>query len=207
VTAVPVPPGSSEVLGDCLAAGGVAVFPTDTVYGLCCDPENAAAVERLYSLKGRDERKPAAILCFSLAVALAVLPDGGQRTLAAIRALLPGPVTLLVANPTRCYPLAGGGDVLGLRAIEVGLSLSAPVLQSSANHSGGQDPSRLDQVPAIIRDGADLVIDGGDLPGVSSTIIDLSHFEDSGTWQVVRHGALGDADVARALDGAVDKRW
>jgi L-threonylcarbamoyladenylate synthase len=207
VTAVQVPPGSSAVLADCIAAGGIAVFPTDTVYGLCCDPENAAAVERLYALKGRDERKPAAILCFSLAVALAVLPEAGERTLAVIRALLPGPVTLLLANPAHRYRLAGGVGSLGIRAIEIGLSLPAPVLQSSANHSGGNDPSRLDQVPAAIRDGADLVIDGGDLPGISSTIIDLRSFEESGTWQVVREGALSEADLVRALDGAVDRRW
>jgi L-threonylcarbamoyladenylate synthase len=206
LTTVPLSPGASQALGDCMASGGVALFPTDTVYGLCCDPDNAAAVERLYALKGRDERKPAAILCFSLDVALAVLPDAGERTLTAIRALLPGPVTLLLANRARRYPLAGG-ESLGLRAIEIGLSLPVPVLQSSANRSGGSDPRRLDQVPEAIREAADLVIDGGELPGISSTVVDLAAIEETGTWHVIRHGALSDADVARALRGAVDKRW
>jgi L-threonylcarbamoyladenylate synthase len=197
---------SSQALQDCVADGGVAVFPTDTVYGLCCDPENAAAVERLYALKGRAQDKPAAILCFSLAVALTVLPDAGERTLAAIRALLPGPVTLLLANPGRRYPLAGGA-LLGLRAIDVGLTLARPVLQSSANHSAGQDARVLDEVPASIRDGADLVVDGGELPGVASTVIDLGGIDAGKNWSVVRQGALSEADLARALGRAVDGRW
>jgi L-threonylcarbamoyladenylate synthase len=206
VSTSPLTTASSEALRDCIAGGGVAVFPTDTVYGLCCDPENVHAVARLYALKGRQQSKPAAILCFSLAVALAVLPEAGERTLAAIRALLPGPVTLLVANPRRRYPLAGG-SLLGLRAVDVGLTLDRPVLQSSANHSAGKDARRLDEVPASIREGADLVIDGGELPGVASTVIDLGGVEEGGTWHVVRQGALSEADLARALARAVDGRW
>jgi L-threonylcarbamoyladenylate synthase len=193
---------SSAALGDCLAGGGVAVFPTDTVYGLCCDPENAAAVERLYALKGRRPDKPAALLCFSLVTALSLLPDAGERTLAAIGALLPGPVTVLLANPRRRFPLAGG-DLLGLRVIDVGLSLEVPVLQSSANHAGGPDPRRLADVPRAIRDGADLALDGGELPGTPSTVLDLSHFEADGAWSVLRSGSLAASEIERVLGDAV----
>jgi L-threonylcarbamoyladenylate synthase len=190
--------GDSAALRECVAGGGVAVFPTDTVYGLCCDPGSAAAIDRLYALKGRDQRKPAAVLCFSLEVALATLPGVGERTLAAIRALAPGPVTLLLANPLRRFPLTGG-ELLGLRVIDVGLSLQMPVLQSSANRAGGRDARRLEDVPRAIRDGADLVLDGGELPGVPSTVVDLSALEADGSWQIVRPGALSDAAVAAAL--------
>lgn len=197
--------GSSDALGACIAGGGVAVFPTDTVYGLCCDPESPAALARLYALKGREQGKPAALLCFSLAVALAALPEVAERTRAAIRALLPGPVTLLLANPLARFPLAGG-ELLGLRVIDIGLSLPTPVLQSSANHAGGRDARRLADVPRAIRDGADLLLDGGELPGISSTVIDLSALEADDAWRIVRPGAMSDAAVAAALN-RVSARW
>jgi L-threonylcarbamoyladenylate synthase len=191
-------PGAAQALRKCLEAGGIAVFPTDTVYGLCCDPENVAAVKRLYELKGREPSKPAALLFFSLERALELLPELGPRTRAALRALLPGPLTLLLANPRGRFPLTGG-VLLGLRVIDLGLSLELPLLQSSANRAGGPDARRLTDVPASIRDRADLVLDGGELPGVPSTVLDLSSFEHDGSWRVLRAGALSHEVVAEAL--------
>ncbi len=184
----------------CLAAGGVVVFPTDTVYGLGCDALDPAAVRRLYALKGRPAEKPAAVLWSRLADALEDLDELGVRTRDALRALLPGPVTVLVPNPGRRYPLAGGA-ALGLRVPAIPLPVRRPLLQSSANASGGPDPRRLEEVPPAIRGGADLVIDGGELPGTPSTVIDLTAYEVDGTWRVVRAGALGPAAVAARFSG------
>jgi L-threonylcarbamoyladenylate synthase len=192
------PAGSADELRKCITDGGVAVFPTDTVYGLCCDPENAGAVRRLYALKGRPADRPAALLCFSLAVALELLPELGERARGALRQLLPGPVTLLLPNAEGRYPLTGG-ELLGLRVIDIGLSLDLPVLQSSANRSGEGDARRIEDVPLAIRDGADLVIDGGELPGVASTVVDLSRLDLDGSWRVVRQGALGEGAVAARI--------
>lgn len=191
----------SDDLEACVASGGVAVFPADTVYGLACDPESAEAVARLYALKGRAPDKPAAVMFFSLDAATRVLAGLGQRTAAAARALLPGPLTLLVPNPSRRYPLAGGGDVLGLRvpALPVLADVRVPVLQTSANLAGGPEAQRLEEVPAAIRSGADLVIDGGELPGVASTVLDLVGYESSGTWSVVRAGAVSEAAAGAVL--------
>lgn len=197
-------------LKECLAAGGVAVFPADTVYGLCCDPMNETAVRRLYELKGRPAEQPAAIMFFALASLLSVLPEIGTREHAALGALLPGPVTLLLPNRTHRFPLAGGpgearADTLGLRVPLWGRSLAAlgavgvPVLQSSANRSGEPDARRLLEVPASIRAGADLVLDGGELPGVPSTVLDLRGYEQRGEWRVVREGPVTHADLERAL--------
>jgi L-threonylcarbamoyladenylate synthase len=190
--------GSADALRKCITSGGVAVFPTDTVYGLCCDPENVGAVRRLYALKGRAADRPAALLCFSLAVALELLPELGERARGALRELLPGPVTLLLPNAQGRYPLTGG-ELLGLRVIAVGLSLDLPVLQSSANRSGEGDARRIEDVPLAIRDGADLVIDGGELPGVASTVVDLSRLDLDGSWRVVREGALSERAVAARI--------
>jgi L-threonylcarbamoyladenylate synthase len=176
-----------------IRAGGVVVFPADTVYGLACDPENAEAVERLYSLKGRPPDKPAAVMFF----ALADLPDLGPRTRALAERLLPGAVTLLV--PSDRYPLAGGAGTLGLRVPELPAFAGVPpVLQTSANDAGGPDAHRLADVPPQIRAGADLVIDGGELPGTPSTVIDLRGYEAGGDLRIVRQGAVPEA-VIRSL--------
>ena len=77
-----------------------------------------------------------------------------------------------------------------------------PVLQSSANEAGGPDPRAVEEVPAAIRAAADLVLDGGELPGTPSTVVDLRSFEQDGRWTVVREGAVGSAAVAAALAGS-----
>jgi len=197
----------SERLERCIASGGVAVFPSDTVYGLACDPENPAAVERLYGLKGRAPGKPSAVMFFQVERALEALPELGQRTRVAMRELIPGAVTLLVPNPARRFPLAGGADPtgLGVRVPEISqLSrIGRPVLQSSANLAGGPDPRRLDDVPEAIRRQADLVLDGGELPGTASTVVDLRRYEEQGSWRVVRSGAVGEDE----LGGVLGEQW
>jgi L-threonylcarbamoyladenylate synthase len=186
-----------------IAAGGVAVFPADTVYGLACAPDDPAAVERLYALKGRAPDKPAAVMFFDRDRALAALPELPPRTRAALERLLPNSVTLLLPNPRRRYPLACGPDpgTLGLRVPDVPAlaSVGRPVLQSSANHAGAPDARRLGDVPAAIRTGADLVLDGGELPGTPSTVIDLRGYERTGEWSVVRSGAVAPAAIATVL--------
>jgi len=194
----------------CISVGGVAVFPSDTVYGLACEPDSKEAVQRLYLLKRRPPDKPAAVMFFALDLALAALPELGSRTRGALDALLPGAVTLLLPNPARRFPLACGVggegiETLGLRvpawppALAALGDVSWPVLQTSANVAGGPDARRLEDVPEAIRARADLVLDGGELPGTPSTVLDLRGFERDGRWSVVREGALAVGDVAAAL--------
>jgi L-threonylcarbamoyladenylate synthase len=183
----------------CIARGGVAVFPSDTVYGLACDPENRDAVERMYALKGRRPDKPSAVMFFDAGLALAALPELGSRTRALMARLLPGGVTLVLPNPRGRFPLAGG-EGLGLRVPDVPLLRGAHcvVLQSSANVTGGPDARRIEEVPAAIRAGADLVVDAGELPGTPSTVVDLRAFENTGDWSVLRAGAVSAEIVAEA---------
>ena len=184
----------------CVAGGGVAVFGADTVYGLACDPDNAAAVARLCALKGRATAKPSAVMFFDAQLAVAALPELGPRTRTLMERLLPGGVTLLLPNPRGRFPLAGG-DGLGLRVPDVPAlrGVRLPVLQSSANAAGAPDARRLGDVPEAIRRAADLVIDAGELPGTPSTVVDLRRFEDAGAWDVVRAGAVAPEAVARAV--------
>jgi L-threonylcarbamoyladenylate synthase len=194
----------SESFERCLAVGGLAVFPADTVYGLACDPGNRIAVERLYLLKRRSPRKPSAVMFSDLALAFAAVPELGSRTRAGLEELLPGGLTALLPNRAGRFPLACGEDpgTLGLRvpASERLAEVRWPVLQSSANRAGEPDPRRLSDVPELIRAAADLVIDGGELPGTPSTVVDLRDYEDRGAWSVLRSGAVGE-DVLRAALG------
>ncbi|HEX3690859.1 MAG TPA: Sua5/YciO/YrdC/YwlC family protein [Solirubrobacteraceae bacterium] len=187
-----------------MSVGGVAVFPADTVYGLACDVHNREAVERLYRLKRRSLDKPSAVMFFDRDLALAALPELGERTRAALGRLFPGPVTVLLPNPERRFPLACGGDqsTFGLRVPVVPLleGVSWPVLQSSANLAGGPDARALSEVPEALRQRADLVIDGGELPGTPSTVVDLRALETTGEWEIVRQGAMVREDVAAALE-------
>jgi L-threonylcarbamoyladenylate synthase len=191
----------------CIAVQGVAVFPADTVYGLACEPDSKEAVYRLYRLKGRKPDKPAAVMFFDVGLALASLPELAAATRDALARLLPGAVTVLVPNPAGRFPLAGGDDpsTLGLRVPRLEGELAPlaavgwPVLQSSANLAGGPDPSRLDDVPEPIRAGADLVLDGGDLPGTPSTVVDLRRYAEAGEWRVVREGAVPAGAIADLL--------
>jgi L-threonylcarbamoyladenylate synthase len=194
----------------CIAVGGIAVFPADTVYGLACEPDSKEAVQRLYLLKRRRPDKPAAVMFFALDLALAALPELGPRTAGALHALLPGAVTLLLPNPAGRFPLACGPqpEVLGLRVPAWPPALAAlgevrwPVLQSSANAAGGADARRLEDVPEYMRTHTDLVLDGGELPGTPSTVVDLRAYEREGAWSVAREGAVSTTEVAARLESA-----
>jgi L-threonylcarbamoyladenylate synthase len=182
-------------LEECLAGDGVALIPTDTVYGLACNPESQTAF-------------------FAREPALESLSELGPRTCTVLGTLLPGPVTLLIENSGRRFPLAcdpGGGSGVGLLGLRVPLlegpltamsGIRLPAAQSSANLSGGADPRDLQSVPVELREGVDLVLDGGELPGVASTVIDLSEYEQSGRWRIVREGPLDAAFLQTALAGS-----
>ena len=179
--------GVAEDFERCIAGGGIAVFPADTVYGLACDPANAAAVSRLYALKGRPPGQA-----------------GGDHVDFSVAAL-PRPAAPHRRRRARAAPRAADRSLvvgpLGLRVPDLPLlaGVTVPVLQTSANHSGAPDARRLEDVPADIRAGADLVIDGGELPGAPSTVVDLTAYEDDGAWSVLREGAVPRATLAAVL--------
>ena len=191
----------------CIAVGGVVLFPADTVYGLATDPDSREAVERLYRIKGRRPDRPAAVMFFRTELALEALPELPEATKAAMENLLPGGVTLLLPNPHRRFRHACGPnpDVLGLRVPPLTGELQAmramkwPVLQSSANRSGGPEARRLDDVDPTVRAGVDLVLDGGELPGTPSTVVDLTTYHEDRGFEIRRTGAVSAEHVRDAL--------
>ena len=183
--------------------GGIAIFPADTLYGLACDPLNREAVERIHSIKGRDDGKPSAVMYFSPLAMRELVSGLGERTRHAVSQLLPGPVTLVIPNPEHRYPLASRDDPnrLGVRLIEGPLAgAMTPIFQTSANRSGEPPPRSFDEIDDEVLAAADLAIDGGaELIGAPSTVIDLTELDSVGRWEVLREGARPEGVVDRIL--------
>ncbi len=188
---------------EAIRAGRPVVLPTDTVYGLCAAPDEAGPVLRMYELKGRDEQQPTAIIASDVDVLLERVPELRGRFEPILRALLPAPLTLVLPNPARRFPWLSGArpDTIGVRvpglegdAKEVLRAVGA-VAATSANLKGGSDPKRLAEVPEEIRAGAAVLVDGGELPGAPSTVVDLTGPDP----QILREGAVSAAEVLERL--------
>ena len=197
------PDRARSALERTVGEGGVAIFPADTLYGLACDPLDLRAVDRIHSIKGRDDQKPSAVMYFSPLAMRELVSGLGERSQQAVAQLLPGPVTLVIANPERRYPLASRDDPerLGVRLIEGPLAgTMTPILQTSANRSGGPAPRSFEEIDDEVLAAADMAIDGGEeLIGAPSTVIDLSELDSAGRWEVLREGALPRGVIDRVL--------
>ena len=155
-----------------LRAGRAVILPTDTVYGLCALPEHE---DVLFDLKGRDRAKPFALLAADVDALLVAVPGLDRSDL---EPYLPGPYTLVFETAGVRVP-----DLPPLAAEvvrEVGV-----VAATSANRSGGPDPRRVEDIPEEIRAACGAIVDEGELPGVPSTVIDLT----SGEPRILREGA------------------
>jgi L-threonylcarbamoyladenylate synthase len=190
-----------------LRAGRLVILPTDTVYGLCATPYRAGPVERLYRLKGREPRQPSALLAADLDVLLECVPELRGRAATLARALLPGPYTLVLPNPARRFRWMTGTtpDAIGVRVPVLAeptasvLAQAGAVAATSANLRGGPDPRRLEDVPAELREGVAVVVDGGELPGTPSTVLDLTGREP----RVLREGAVPVGEALAAVAAAL----
>jgi L-threonylcarbamoyladenylate synthase len=162
----------SEAAVAALRAGRAVILPTDTVYGLCALPGHE---DVLYELKGRDRSKPVALLAADVDALVAAVP-GLDR--AVLERYLPGPFTLVFGGVGVRVPDLPPVAAEVVR--EVGV-----VAATSANASGGPSPRRVEDVPEEIRAACGAIVDAGELPGVPSTVVDLT----SGTPRVLRQGA------------------
>jgi L-threonylcarbamoyladenylate synthase len=162
----------SEAAVAALRAGQAVILPTDTVYGLCALPGHEGV---LYELKGRDRSKPVALVAADVDSLAAAVP-GLDRSL--LERYLPGPYTLVFATVGVRVPDLPPAAATVVRAVGV-------VAATSANLAGGPDPRRGADIPAEIRAGCGAIVDAGELPGVPSTVVDLT----SGEPRVLRQGA------------------
>jgi tRNA threonylcarbamoyl adenosine modification protein (Sua5/YciO/YrdC/YwlC family) len=189
-----------------LRAGLSILLPTDTVYGLCALPDEEP-VRRLYELKGRGAGQPTAIVAASVDGLLRALPELGDRDERIARALLPGPFTLVVANPARRFPWLTGTtpEAIGVRvpalpaAARDVVDAVGAVIATSANEPGGPDPAALDDVPERIRAAVAAEVDAGRIGGVASTVVDVTGDEP----RILREGAVPAAEALARVRAAL----
>lgn len=192
-------------LREALIGGGVALVPTDTVYGLGAWLDSRAGVAALYELKGRRREQPCQVLLYwppLLAEALGYLDPATRR---AAGALLPGPATCVVPDPRGRYAAAAGAEAgsVGLRAPRVTgplARLDLPLVATSANRPGGPDAATVADVPADLRSACAAVVDAGRLPGTASAVVDLREVATGRPARLLRPGSDPEG-VARVLAG------
>jgi len=176
-----------------LAAGGLVVFPTETLYGIAADHANPAALERLAGLKGREPGK-----AFGLILASAQETDQLAVDITPLARRLmarhwPGPLTLVLAAGEGLHPslVIDGGVALRLspHPVAAGLAtaLGRAITATSANPAGEAAPASQDQLDPVIAKGVDLILDAGPTPGgPASTVADAR----GGRVKVLRQGAV-----------------
>jgi L-threonylcarbamoyladenylate synthase len=183
-----------DVAIEAIRAGGLVVIPTDTVYGLACTPYREEAVYALSELKRRDPDQPIAVVAANVDSLLECVPELRGKARALARGLLPGPYTLVLPNPARRFPWLTGSrpDTIGIRIPELAgpgrdvLERAGAVAATSANRHGEPDPCRLEDVAGDLLAAVAASVDGGELPGTPSTVLDLTGAEP----RVLREGAV-----------------
>lgn len=192
-----------------LQRGGVIVYPTETLYGLGCDALDPSAVKRVYELKGRDSRKPISILVHDMDLlreCVATLPDAAQRL---AKEFWPGPLTMVLpASKKIPRHLTAGKRTVGIRipgspfCLALLQEFGGAVTATSANLSGGEEPTTLPELQALFADKVPLIVYGGHPDRRKpSTVVDVS----SGRAKLLRPGAIPLSKIRDVLDDIAPK--
>jgi tRNA threonylcarbamoyl adenosine modification protein (Sua5/YciO/YrdC/YwlC family) len=184
-----------------VARGGVIAIPTDTVFGLACDPANAVAVDRIYAIK----RRPADLELTLLSATVDAIEDvvelsDAARTLAA--AYWPGALSIVCELRDRGWAIPRTGTTLSVRVPDHPIALellrrTGPLATTSANRHGEAAATTAAEVIAALGGEVDAVVEGGDCGGLASTIIDCTSI----TPRVLREGPISAAVLLSLLGG------
>ena len=184
-------------------AGGLTAVPTETVYGLAANGLDAAAVERIYEVKGRPAVKPLSLMVPGPAALDLYGRNVPRGAYVLAGRFWPGPLTIVVEADRKIPGIVlAGGDTVGLRCPKsdktlallktCGLPLAAP----SANPSGAPSPKTAAEVAAYFEGKIEAIIDGGAcVLGTESTVIDLTRTP----YRILRQGALPEGEIRREL--------
>jgi len=186
-----------------LVQGGLVAVPTDTIYGLACNGLDAAAVAKIYEVKGRPAIKPLILLVAGLNTIETVcedIPDAARRL---AEAFWPGPLTIVMPRcPVVPDIVTAGGDTVGVRCpghpktLELLRIAGIPAAAPSANPSGMPSPKSFDEVLNYFDGKIDCIVDGGICAlGVESTIVSLANKP----FEILRQGALPEEEIRRVL--------
>jgi L-threonylcarbamoyladenylate synthase len=183
--------------------GGIAIYPTETVYGIGVRYDDEQALRRLFDLKGRADRKPVLLLLPCAEDLQRISSRVPPEALLLAERFWPGPLTLVVtARPDIPALVTGGGNSVGCRfsshpvAAALTLACGMPITSTSANLSGGPNPSSIADIPSDVISRADIILDAGPTSGIlPSTVYDVSQHP----FRLVRPGVIAEADITNAL--------
>jgi len=197
------PDGAVDQVVEALLAGGVVVVPTDTVYGLAALPGDAAAMSRLFDLKGRGSASPMAVLCADVRQAVALVdPEDAAGLQAVGERWWPGPLTLVCRRRSAIeLHLGEPAATVGLRVPDHPLVTAVaarvgPVAATSANRHGQPPAVTAEEALLALGEGLAVVVDEGPIEGRASTVVDTTTVP----WHVLREGPISGADVLGSHD-------
>jgi L-threonylcarbamoyladenylate synthase len=199
--------GLIEVGGRVVAQGGLLVLPTDTVYGIGCDPFNAGAVDALFKAKARGRELPIAVLVYSWRQAIGLVEEVTEQAKALIAEFWPGPLTIVLReSPGIGWDLGYSRGTVAVRMPKHDFALAliertGPLAVTSANRSGVPTPSTVGGIVEQLGDHVDVFFDEGPASGgTASTVVDLSGTRP----HIVREGALPASEIKRVLEEPLD---
>lgn len=192
-----------------IEGGGLVAFPTDTVYGLGCDPYNVRAIERLYEAKGRDSSKALPLLLSGVHRITDVATGLPATATVLAERFWPGALTLVVGRQPSLPEELGGGESIAVRVprheqLRDFLEMCGGALAvSSANLSGQPDALDATQAAAYLEGRVDLIVDGGGSPGgVPSSVVDCT----LPVPRLLREGAITEEEIRAALAAWEEQR-
>ncbi|MBI5345000.1 MAG: threonylcarbamoyl-AMP synthase [Deltaproteobacteria bacterium] len=188
-------------------SGGVIAFPTETFYGLGVDPFNVKAIERLFALKGRPEKKPVSVIIKDTGMLKEAASEVPEAALPIIKRFWPGPLTIVFkARPSIPRILTANTGRIGVRVSgspdcqRLLDAIDSPITATSANPSGKKPPVTAAEVLAYFNGDLDVLIDGGELKGkTGSTVIDITGAE----IKVIREGEIPASEITGCLSAKV----
>ena len=191
-------PTAKQVLQD----GGTIVFPTDTIYGIAADTFNPVSLNKLYEIKERSEDKALPVLIGEISQLENLVLALSNTVLQIAEAFWPGALTLILPKGPEVPPELSPYPTIGVRMPNLDFTLrllteTGPLATTSANLSGGPNPTNVQDVREQLGDRPDLILDGGSTPGpVASTVLDLS----SPQVKILRQGPISLEDITSRLD-------
>ena len=187
----------------CLRNGGVAAFPTDTLYGLGADVFNLPALERVFAIKDRLSGLALPVLIDGFDQLEMVARDVPEAAWVLAQRFWPGPLTLIFAKALHLPgKLTAGGATVAVRMPDhpvpraIARRLGSPITGTSANLSGQPDPRTLDEVEAQLGGRLDYIVASGPAPaGAASTVVDIT----TGLPKLIREGAVSFQEITKLL--------
>jgi L-threonylcarbamoyladenylate synthase len=185
-----------------LQAGELVVYPTETFYAIGADAFSAAALRRLFQVKGREPGRPVGLIAADTAMAFSVareVPNVARRLAVAF---WPGPLTIVMPARDEIADELAGPDGVGVRvspnqvARVLSAGLGKPITATSANVSGAAPARQLDEARAVLGEKVKVYLEGGQLTAPApSTVVAVN----SSGWKMVRVGAISENQIAAAL--------